>query len=143
MAAAAADTPAKITALSNPGGTPRVYSLWERTHERGNAGRRTRRDVLVGGLVLLVLRGAARSPRPRIDLPRGGPLVRNSGVRGLLPEERRRELLPAVEMSRRLRRDEGRRAEPGLPDVTPGHPHAQAWRSRAARFPILLARRDG
>ena len=65
------------------------------------------------------------------------------GVRGLLPEERRRELLPAVEMSRRLRRDEGRRAEPGLPDVTPGHPHAQAWRSRAARFPILLARRDG
>jgi len=65
------------------------------------------------------------------------------GVHRLLPEERRRELLPAVEMSRRLRRDEGRRAEPGLPDVTPGHPHAQAWRSRAARFPILLARRDG
>ena len=56
------------------------------------------------------------------------------GVHRLLTEERRRELLPAVEMDQRVRRDEGWRAEPGLPDVAPGHPHARAWRSRAARF---------
>ena len=56
------------------------------------------------------------------------------GVHRLRTEERRRELLPAVEMDQRVRRDEGWRAEPGLPDVAPGHPHARAWRSRAARF---------
>jgi len=56
------------------------------------------------------------------------------GVHRLLTEDRRRELLPAVEMYQRVRRDEGWRAEPGLPDVAPGHPHARSWRSRAARF---------
>jgi SAM-dependent methyltransferase len=61
------------------------------------------------------------------------------GVHRLLPEERRRELLPAVEMYQRVRRDEGWRAEPGLPDVVPGHPHERAWRSRAARFQQALA----
>jgi SAM-dependent methyltransferase len=56
------------------------------------------------------------------------------GVHRLLTEERRRELLPTVEMHQRVRRDEGWRAEPGLPDVSPGHPLARAWQSRAARF---------
>jgi hypothetical protein len=56
------------------------------------------------------------------------------GVHRLLTEERRRELMPAVEMHQRVRRDEGWRAEPGLPDVPPGHPPARASRRRAARF---------
>jgi SAM-dependent methyltransferase len=56
----------------------------------------------------------------------------HDGVHRLLPEERRRELLPALEMYQRVRRDEGWRAEPGLPDVLPTHPRARRWRARAA-----------
>jgi ubiquinone/menaquinone biosynthesis C-methylase UbiE len=37
-------------------------------------------------------------------------------------------------MYQRVRRDEGWRAERGLPAVAPAHPPARAWRSRAARF---------
>jgi SAM-dependent methyltransferase len=54
------------------------------------------------------------------------------GVHRLLPEARRRELLPAVEMYQRVRRDEGWRAEPGLPEVPAAHPHSRRWRSRGA-----------
>jgi SAM-dependent methyltransferase len=54
------------------------------------------------------------------------------GIHRLLPEARRRELLPAVEMYQRVRRDEGWRAEPGLPDVPPAHPHSRRWRARGA-----------
>jgi len=56
------------------------------------------------------------------------------GVHRLLTQERRRELLPALEAYQRLRRDEGWRAERGLPDVPPGHPHAAIWRRRARHF---------
>src|SRR5688572_1087627 len=56
------------------------------------------------------------------------------GIHRLLPEERRRVLLPFVELYRRVRRDEGWRAEPSLPHVPPGHPHAAIWRARARRF---------
>jgi SAM-dependent methyltransferase len=56
------------------------------------------------------------------------------GVHRLLPEDRRREILPFLELYQRVRRDEGWKAEPGLPDVPPGHPHAAVWRQRAARF---------
>jgi SAM-dependent methyltransferase len=56
------------------------------------------------------------------------------GVHRLLPEERRRELRPVVEMHQRVRRDEGWRAEPGLPEVAPAHPQARGWRARDAGF---------
>jgi len=56
------------------------------------------------------------------------------GVHRLLPEERRREMLPFLELYQRVRRDEGWRGEPGLPAVAPGHPHAKAWAARAQRF---------
>lgn len=56
------------------------------------------------------------------------------GIHRLLPEERRREILPHLELYQRARRDEGWRAEPGLPEVAPGHPKAALWRERAARF---------
>lgn len=55
-------------------------------------------------------------------------------VHRLLTEERRREILPSLELYQRVRRDEGWRAEPGLPDVPPGHPHEAVWRDRASRF---------
>jgi SAM-dependent methyltransferase len=56
------------------------------------------------------------------------------GVHRLLTQERRRELQPALEAYQRVRRDEGWRAEPGLPDVPPDHPHAAIWRRRARHF---------
>jgi SAM-dependent methyltransferase len=56
------------------------------------------------------------------------------GVHRLLPEERRRELLPFLELYQRVRRDEGWLAEPGLPDVPPTHPKHSLWRARASRF---------
>src|SRR5207247_9687889 len=43
------------------------------------------------------------------------------GVHRLLPEERRREVQPLVELQQRVRRDAGWRAEP----------HAKVWRRRA------------
>jgi SAM-dependent methyltransferase len=56
------------------------------------------------------------------------------GVHRLLSEERRREIRPFLELYQRVRRDEGWRAEPGLPDVVPEHPHAAVWTERARRF---------
>jgi SAM-dependent methyltransferase len=65
------------------------------------------------------------------------------GVHRLLPEERRRDILPFLELYQRVRRDEGWRAEPGLPDVAASHPQATTWRSRGRRFrealPLLAA----
>ena len=58
----------------------------------------------------------------------------HQGVHRLLTQERRRELQPALEAYQRVRRDEGWRAERGLPDVPPGHPHAAIWRRRARHF---------
>jgi SAM-dependent methyltransferase len=56
------------------------------------------------------------------------------GVHRLLPDERRREIQPFLELYQLVRRDEAWRAEPGLPDVPPSHPHAALWRARAQRF---------
>jgi SAM-dependent methyltransferase len=58
----------------------------------------------------------------------------HGGVQRLLSEERRREIRPFLELYQRVRRDEGWRVEPGLPEVPPGHPHAGIWRARAQRF---------
>jgi SAM-dependent methyltransferase len=63
----------------------------------------------------------------------------DAGIHRLLPEERRRELLPQVEMYQRMRRAEGWRATPGLPQVGDGHPHAAVWRERAPRLEQALA----
>src|SRR5687767_286184 len=52
------------------------------------------------------------------------------GVNRLLPEERRREVLPFLELYQRMRRDDGWRAEPGLPDVPREHPHTIVWKAR-------------
>jgi SAM-dependent methyltransferase len=58
----------------------------------------------------------------------------DNGIHRLLTEERRREILPFLELYQRVRRDEGWRAEPDLPDVPAGHPHAAVWKQRAQRF---------
>jgi SAM-dependent methyltransferase len=60
------------------------------------------------------------------------------GVHRLLPEDRRRELLPYLELYRRVRRDEGWVAEAGLPEVPPGHRHEAIWRMRARHFRSAL-----
>jgi SAM-dependent methyltransferase len=57
-----------------------------------------------------------------------------NGVYRLLPEERRREILPFLEMYQRVRRDEGWRARPGLPDPANDARHADIWKIRAASF---------
>ncbi|HEX6738852.1 MAG TPA: class I SAM-dependent methyltransferase [Vicinamibacteria bacterium] len=62
------------------------------------------------------------------------------GVHRLLPEERRSEIRPFLELYQRVRRDEGWRLEPGLPDVSPTHPRALVWQQRARRFRDGLAR---
>jgi SAM-dependent methyltransferase len=56
------------------------------------------------------------------------------GVHRLLPDDRRREILPFLELYQRVRRDEGWRASRELPCVHGGHPHAAVWRERAPRF---------
>ncbi|HSD26496.1 MAG TPA: class I SAM-dependent methyltransferase [Vicinamibacteria bacterium] len=61
------------------------------------------------------------------------------GVERLLPEDRRRELLPYLELYQRMRRDEGWRAEPGLPEVPRGHRHEPVWRLRARHFKTATA----
>jgi SAM-dependent methyltransferase len=58
----------------------------------------------------------------------------NQGIHRLLSEERRRELLPFLELNQRIRRDEGWGVEPGLPEVAEDHPRAALWRERRARF---------
>ncbi len=61
------------------------------------------------------------------------------GVHRLLPEDRRRELLPYLELYRRVRRDEGWVAEAGLPEVPRGHRHEAIWRLRARHFERAMA----
>lgn len=61
------------------------------------------------------------------------------GVHRLLTEERRREILPFLELYQRGRRDAGWRAEPGLPLVGPCHPMAEHWAERAWRFRRAIA----
>ena len=63
----------------------------------------------------------------------------HEGVHRLLTQERRRELQPALEAYQRVRRDEGWRAERGLPEVPAGHPHAAVWRRRARHFARAMA----
>lgn len=58
----------------------------------------------------------------------------DQGVHRLLPEERYRETRAFLELYQRVRRDEGWRATPGLPEVPPEHPQAALWRGRAARW---------
>lgn len=58
----------------------------------------------------------------------------DGAVHRLLPAERRQQLQPFLELYQRVRRDEGWRAMPGLPDVPEGHPHADIWRRRARHF---------
>jgi SAM-dependent methyltransferase len=64
------------------------------------------------------------------------------GVHRLLPEDRRHELLPYLELYRRVRRDEGFVAEAGLPEVAGRHSHEAAWRRRAASFKMALGRAE-
>jgi SAM-dependent methyltransferase len=61
------------------------------------------------------------------------------GVHRLLPDERRREILPFLELYQRERRDEGWRAERGLPEVAASNPWATVWRARGRRFREALA----
>ena len=60
------------------------------------------------------------------------------GVHRLLPEQRRRELLPYLEIYNRVRRDEGWVAEAGLPEVPRGHRHEAIWRLRARHFKTAI-----
>lgn len=60
------------------------------------------------------------------------------GIHRLLSQERRREILPFLELYQRVRRDEGWRAEPALPEVPPDHPHHAIWAQRARRFRLGL-----
>ncbi len=66
--------------------------------------------------------------------PEGRWFATESGVHRLLPEGRRREIRPFLEMYQRVRREEGWRAQPGLPDVPDHHPHAGIWKQRARSF---------
>jgi len=71
--------------------------------------------------------------------PEGRFFATLAGVHRLLPEERRREVQPLVELQQLIRRDEGWRAEPGLPAVSPRHPLARAWERRAGVLQDALA----
>src|SRR5438874_1984640 len=50
------------------------------------------------------------------------------GVHRLLPDDRRREIQPFLELYQRVRRDEGWRVDARLPDVPDDDPHAALWR---------------
>jgi SAM-dependent methyltransferase len=63
----------------------------------------------------------------------------HGAVHRLLPDERRRQIQPFLELYQRVRRDEGWRAVPGLPDVPADDPHHGIWQARAARFRQGLA----
>ena len=76
-------------------------------------------------------------------LPRGAGLcceaegrlfASSAGVYRLLVEKRRTELLPFLELEHRVRRDEGFRATPGLPEQPKAGPLASLWRRRARRL---------
>ena len=58
----------------------------------------------------------------------------DAGVHRLLPADRRPGLQPFLELYQRMRRDEGWRAEPGLPCTPAGHRYASIWAQRAERF---------
>jgi SAM-dependent methyltransferase len=58
----------------------------------------------------------------------------DGGIHRLLPAERRRDQQAFLELYQRMRRDEGWRAEPGLPQVPATHPYAGLWAQRAERF---------
>ena len=86
--------------------------------------------------------GAARTARDAAGPARRGLLLRRArsagsrtddGVHRLLPEERRREMQPFLELYQRVRRDEGWRASPACRDVAPGHPHARDRGASARR----------
>jgi SAM-dependent methyltransferase len=67
-------------------------------------------------------------------LPEGRFFASVNGVYRLLPEERRREILPFLEMYQRVRRDEGWVASPSLPETAPTAPQAAVWRQRAVSY---------
>lgn len=56
------------------------------------------------------------------------------GIHRLLPEERRREMQAFLELYQRVRRDEGFKVEPELPEVPRGHPHHALWQVRGRHF---------
>ena len=64
--------------------------------------------------------------------------ARQGGVHLLLPEARRQELLPYLELYNRVRRDEGWIAEAGLPEVPRGHRHEAIWRMRSRHFKTAI-----
>lgn len=64
----------------------------------------------------------------------GRVFASSDGVYRLLEEKRRTELRPFLELEHRVRRDEGFRAAPGLPDLPPPGPLASLWRRRARRL---------
>ncbi|HVQ28002.1 MAG TPA: class I SAM-dependent methyltransferase [Vicinamibacteria bacterium] len=64
----------------------------------------------------------------------GRHFASSDGVYRLLEEKRRSELLPFLELEHRVRRDEGFRATPGLPDRIPPGSLAKLWRRRARRL---------
>lgn len=68
----------------------------------------------------------------------GRSFLTDRGVHRLLPEDRLRETRAFLELYQRVRKDEGWRATPGLPEVPDGHPQAACWRARAARWPRVL-----
>jgi SAM-dependent methyltransferase len=80
--------------------------------------------------------GAPLEPRGRglFCAAEGRWFATHGAVHRLLPAERRQQIQPFLELYQRVRRDEGWRAEPGLPEVPPGHPHAGIWRLRARHF---------
>lgn len=57
----------------------------------------------------------------------------------LLPADRRRAIQPFLELYQRMRRDEGWRAERGLPQVRADHPYARLWAERGARLERALS----
>jgi SAM-dependent methyltransferase len=66
-------------------------------------------------------------------------LATDRGIHRLLPEERRRELLPLLELYQRVRRERGHRAEASFPEVPYDHPHRAAWSARGEQFRAALA----
>jgi len=88
---------------------------------------------------------ASLEPRPHglYCAAEGRWFATSHGVHRLLTEERRREVLPFLELYQRVRRDQGWKVEPGLPYVAPEHPHSTIWRMRAACFRMGLEMATG
>jgi SAM-dependent methyltransferase len=81
----------------------------------------------------------ARRPHGLVCTAEGRYFATDRGVHRLLPEGRYAETRAFLELYQRVRRDEGWRAEPGLPDVGKEHPHAAVWQARALRFRAGIA----